>query len=38
VVDPIDQLVEVDNTNNGAVRALAIHGTRVRPRPAARCL
>jgi hypothetical protein len=38
VVDPIDQLVEVDNTNNGAVRALAIHGTRVRPRPAVRCL
>jgi len=38
VVDPIDQLLEVDNTNNGAVRALAIHGTRVRARPATRCL
>jgi hypothetical protein len=37
VVDPIDQLLEVDNTNNGAVRALAIHGNRVRSRPATRC-
>jgi hypothetical protein len=38
VVDPIDQLLEVNNTNNGAVRALAIHGTKVRTRPATRCL
>jgi hypothetical protein len=38
VVDPIDQLLEVNNTNNGAVRALAIHGTKVRARPATRCL
>jgi hypothetical protein len=38
VVDPIDQLVEVNNSNNGAVRALAIHGNRVRARPASRCL
>ena len=38
VVDPIDQLLEVNNTNNGAVRALAIHGNRVRARPATRCL
>jgi hypothetical protein len=37
VVDPIDQLLEVNNTNNGAVRALAIHGNRVRSRPATRC-
>jgi Lysyl oxidase len=38
VVDPNDQLLEVSNTNNGAVRALAIHGTKVRARPATRCL
>ena len=38
VVDPIDQLLEVNNSNNGAVRALAIHGNRVRARPASRCL
>jgi hypothetical protein len=37
VVDPIDQLLEVNNTNNGAVRALAIRGDRVRARPATRC-
>ena len=37
VVDPIDQLLEVNNTNNGAVRALTIHGNRVRSRPATRC-
>ena len=37
VVDPIDQLLEVNNSNNGAVRALAIHGTKVRARPATRC-
>lgn len=37
VVDPIDQLLEVNNTNNGAVRALAIHGNRVRGRPATQC-
>ena len=38
VVDPIDQLLEVNNSNNGAVRALAIHGTKVRALPATRCL
>jgi hypothetical protein len=38
VVDPIDQLLEVNNSNNGAVRELAIHGNRVRARPASRCL
>jgi hypothetical protein len=37
VVDPIDQLLEVNNTNNAAVRALAISGNRVRSRPATRC-
>lgn len=38
VVDPIDQLLEVNSANNGAVRALAIHGDKVRGRPATRCL
>jgi hypothetical protein len=37
VVDPIDQLVEADNSNNYSVRALAIHGARVALRPNARC-
>ena len=37
VVDPIDQLLEVDNSNNGAVRAFAIHGDRVRVRPPTGC-
>ena len=29
--------LEANNTNNGAVRALAINGNRVRSRPATRC-
>ena len=38
MVDPINQLAEVDDNNNGAVRALRISGDRVTPRPRARCL
>jgi hypothetical protein len=37
VVDPIDQLLEVNAANNGAVRAFALHDDRVRARPPARC-
>jgi hypothetical protein len=37
VVDPIDQLLEVNAANNGAVRAFALHDDRVRARPPTRC-
>lgn len=37
VADPLDQLVEADDANNTAVRALAVRGTRVARRPARLC-
>jgi hypothetical protein len=37
VVDPLDQLTEVDDTNNSSVRAVVVRGDRVAVRPAGRC-
>ena len=37
VVDPRNQLIESDDTNNSSVRAVAIRGTRAVPRPTRLC-
>lgn len=36
-VDPQNRIRELDDTNNGSVRALAIRGDRVKPRPSSLC-
>lgn len=37
VVDPLNQLVEANDDNNTSLRALAVRGTRVVPRPTRLC-